>query len=653
MHLRAFLITSLIISVAFAPIRASGMAVHVTQGASENALNYLATQQAQDGSVGGFDTSPWVAVAVRAAGQDPEGPAWTKPGGSLADYLRDSVSQVNMTKATEVEKFILGLVAVGEDPSRVSGIDLVAQLESLTSGGQIGDGALLNDDFWGVLALAAAGRAADEIVASSALFIKSHQNADGGWGYAVGVDSDPDDTAAAIQALISAGVTAGDFSILNALNYLHALQSSDGGIPSYGTVNSSTDAWVVQAVIAAGQDPEAPDWTREGSSLYQNLLSFGNADGSYNWTNPNPDWADRVFSTALAVPALAKQANPIGEGYIVDVRVEGSSATVWAGKVFVSSTHITDDQGTVHYIPEPTAIGALSQASKAGGFPFIVHNYAFGLFVSSINNEAGSGASGWEYRVNWVMAQVGADSFVLQKTTPPDPPHTGVLWYWGDWNSSGWTDNPLNLELDKTDAVQNQTIIARVSYFNGIGWLPAPDATILFGPLTYRTDENGEAQIAVPDAGTYTVWAEKAGYVRSGQVQVEVSELQGVLIYSQGTSTTMYTVTTGKTSTSTQVVTATVYQISPALTRTVVSYATFTSTQTLRSTLSYSTTVQLATATITKTFEQQTSGSPQSPGPQPSLQYTSNSGVSVETVLLVIVIALMAFMLGRKRSDYF
>ena len=169
----------------------------------DNALDYLYRQQSSDGSIGGFGTSAWVTMAIAAAGEDPHD--WrigSNP--SIVDYLADNAASAGLV--TDYARMILAITAANENPTSFGGVNFVAQLKASCSAGQIGDSSVLNDDFWGVMALIAAGESpSSEVVANSVAFIKSNQNGDGGWSWGAGGASDVDDTAAAIMALVSAG----------------------------------------------------------------------------------------------------------------------------------------------------------------------------------------------------------------------------------------------------------------------------------------------------------------------------------------------------------------------------------------------------------------------------------------------------------------
>jgi prenyltransferase beta subunit len=117
----------------------------------------------------------------------------------------------------------------------------------------MGDDSILNDDFWGVMALVAAGLDPDasDAIQDSVSFILANQDEDGGWSWGGGQPSDVDDTAAAIMALIAAGHSPGSAPVADGLSYLKAAQMSNGGFESWGETNSATNSWAINSIAAA------------------------------------------------------------------------------------------------------------------------------------------------------------------------------------------------------------------------------------------------------------------------------------------------------------------------------------------------------------------------------------------------------------------
>ena len=479
----------------------------------EKALDYLRSIQQPDGCISDFATSSWAVMAIAAAGEDPN--EWkVDDGPSIVDYLIENRDMLNLSKASDVERFILSMTAADKDPRNINGTNYVEILKGLFHDGQIGTEEWLFDDFWGVLALISAGEAANSTeIQETVNFIKEHQNADGGWGWAVGAGSDVDDTAAAVMALIASGEHSLAEEIQEALEYLKENQQPDGGFPSWGVTNSASDSWAIGAICSVGQNPY--EWKVNDTSVMDHLLSLQNEDGSFNWTSSDPPWVNRALMTSYAIVALCQKQYPVN-GLSIYLRIEGSESTIWRRTVFVAASIIIDDNGTQHYFTEPTALGALDKASEIGGFNYKVQQTAWGLYLYSVAGEEAAGTKGWLYRVNYIMPWVGADNFILNVTSPPSPPHEELLFYYGEW-----TYLPLRITADKTEACIGEKITIFVEYFNDTcsEWFPLENATVHFMSGLYSTNAMGYVVVTV--YADSLVWAEKEGFVRSDVIEIE------------------------------------------------------------------------------------------------------------------------------------
>ena len=487
-----------------------------------DALDYLRGQQSTDGSISDFATSSWVVMAIVAAGEDPN--SWQVGSNpSIVDYLATNAG--NASSVNDYSRMILAIAAAGEDPTNFGGINFLSLLKAAYDGYQIGDNSLLHDDFWGVMALVAAGEElTSTIIQDSVSFILNNQNGDGGWSWGVGQASDVDDTAAAIMALIAAGQSAGSTPIAAALVYIKSTQMDNGGFESWGSTNSATDSWGIDSLVAAGEDPTSAGWqSGMGNDPIDDMLTFQNPDGSFNWTQATP--SNMELMTSYAIPALLGVPYPVAvlqplEGVTIDVRIEGQSDTVWSGTVTVNDSTIVDEQGGQHYLPEPTALGALDQASQLGGFSYVVQDTAYGLYVYSINGQEPEGMAGWMFRVDYVSPVVGAADFILDQTTPPIPPHQEVLFAYAEWGQP-----PLRVEVDDTNPDVGDTFTVAVTEHNdGTGtWLPTDSATV-HADQYYTTGPDGTSAITINKDLTVEVYAEKDGYIRSNRVIVVVGE---------------------------------------------------------------------------------------------------------------------------------
>ncbi|MGQ9703658.1 MAG: prenyltransferase/squalene oxidase repeat-containing protein [Actinomycetota bacterium] len=291
-------------------ILAALSAIVPAQAGTGEALAYIRNHQTPDGgfcepgrgSTGQDATTSWCIMALAAAGVDPSG---LRPKGrSPLDFL--ATQSANWRSVTDYERTLLAVVAGGGNPYEFAGLDLVAKVRSCQrSGGNIGDA--VNSNAFGMLAYKAAGI---EIPPGAVDWHKMVQNRDGGWGNSPGAASNPDMTAASIMALRAAGVAPGDSSITAALSYLHSIQNADGGFAFQSTSSDvAATAWCVQALVAAGQDPAGPGWSKNGNTPWGFILSMQAPDGHFTWMqgrDVNPLW-----TTAYAVCSLSRKPYPV------------------------------------------------------------------------------------------------------------------------------------------------------------------------------------------------------------------------------------------------------------------------------------------------------------------------------------------------------
>ena len=257
------------------------------------------------------------------------------------------------------------------------------------------------------------------------------------------------------------------------------------------------------------------------------VYALNTTDGSLRWSYnvglcvmSSPAVADGI----LFVGADDGSVYAFGENPAIttNIRIECKNETIWYGDVTFSNSTIVDTANVSHYLDKPTALGALDAASKLVNFSYAVENQTEGLLVESIRGEAKNPETGdrWLYRVDYCLPTVGAADFVVGVTEPPSTPHREILWYYG----SGATD-PLDVTLDKTSVAVGEFFNVTVRYYNDTasGWEPLDNATVYVGTINYMTDSDGNATLSLSSAGTYTVYAEKEGFIRSPKRDVRVS----------------------------------------------------------------------------------------------------------------------------------
>lgn len=274
------------------PVLFASAAIPETKAVANGAAFLLSIQDPSGGygasSAGqAFDSI----FAVRSAGLDPSKDV-VAGGKSPADYVKAQAAA--QTKPAAAAKAALAAKAVGLDPKAVGGTNLIA---AVTGGFDAATGKYASDDFSQSIAMLGLACTGNTVPAAASTALKATQLADGGWGF--GGASDPDTTAIAIQALVAAGASKTDASVAKAITHLKGTIGVDGGWGFDPTAsNASSTAYVVQALIAAGEDVNIPQYIRPGPSPVTFLLSQQNADGSFIGF-------DAVFATNQALPALA------------------------------------------------------------------------------------------------------------------------------------------------------------------------------------------------------------------------------------------------------------------------------------------------------------------------------------------------------------
>ncbi|HHF58912.1 MAG TPA: hypothetical protein ENL44_01780, partial [Thermoplasmatales archaeon] len=419
------------------------------------ALNFLRSKQSEDGKIGDPATTTWAAMAICAANENIE--SWN----NLVDYLEECINCLDHEKATDWERHALAIVACNENPRNFGGVDFVEKIETFYDGEQIGDRNLLNDDFWGIIALISCGvDRENSLIQNVKRYIIEHQNEDGGWGVSREGTSDVDSTSAAIMALIACGENKSSDVVQKGLDFLRSKQSSEGGFTSWGITNSASTSWAMMAICAAGENPN--NWIKNGRSPVDYLLNLQNDDGSFRWNESidmNAEWM-----TSYAIPALLGKYYPVNiyqsqenqpESWTGYIRIEGESGTIWEGNVTVSDTvvmaiNISTNQMEEHYIPYPSVLGALIEASKIGDFDCTILYYPSwdSLYVKSI----GGCSDWWHYWVDYEIPMVSCDRYELTEN------NRDILFGYLET----WEVHALKISLEKTEVRTNEIFIVTV-----------------------------------------------------------------------------------------------------------------------------------------------------------------------------------------------
>lgn len=320
------------------------------------ALLYLQSQQSSDGSIpsspGSYTPSELYAIGGAAAGYDPK--ALSHGGSSVIDYLAANVNGA-CRPATDPSgsagacgELIQAVVAARQDPTSFAGAKLVERLNGYhnlrTANGAYGDG----QAFTQALALQGLVAAAAPVPSDAVSFLERAQNSKGGWDYldvkddpnaAANFDSsDTNSTAMALMALDAAGDHSGDSL---ALRWLHTQQQPDGGFPYQqgSPADPDSTALVIQAILGAGQNPQASNWSKSGHAPLQELIATQASSGGYAFPgNKSPD----AFTTSQVPPALELQAFPVTGTYALGFTPAAEGHATRGALVYLQSQQSSD-----------------------------------------------------------------------------------------------------------------------------------------------------------------------------------------------------------------------------------------------------------------------------------------------------------------------
>lgn len=286
-------------------------------GGTPEALDWLRARQSADGGFAGdFDGASSLGATMEAifaivgGGEDPAD--WVRDGNTPISFLESQASEALSTPG-DTAKLILATVAAGQDPRDFGGLDLLASLEATLDDSHRYGGAEAGNVFaqsLAILALKAAGR---PIPTSAVDWLVNVQLEDGSWswnGDTTPGGGDSNTTALAVQSLVAAGGQ--DAAVSKALEYLRGIQNEDGGFPyqkpsSFGSdTDANSTAYVIQALIATGNDPSGDKWAVGGTTPVAALTALQLENGAFAWQSSVP--GENYLATAQAMPALAGKA---------------------------------------------------------------------------------------------------------------------------------------------------------------------------------------------------------------------------------------------------------------------------------------------------------------------------------------------------------
>lgn len=245
-------------------------------------------------------SSPDEIIAVEALGLEVE------KGFDFPDLKSQDFTSISLGDLT---KTIIALTLIGEDPTHISGQNLVTLLEGyIKEDGSIQDSYGSTTDIWVLFALESVSSSKTQLVANH---LANNANDDGGYWYKFNgtKTSSPDTTGWAIEALSNANKQTYATSIQKALEYLKGEKKKDA---SYGMAPSAdTQSCVLQGMFAYDK---ASTLLNDGDAI-DVLLSFQLDDGSFKSEiydkdyNPTGTYEFNAYTTMEAARCLGTYKN--------------------------------------------------------------------------------------------------------------------------------------------------------------------------------------------------------------------------------------------------------------------------------------------------------------------------------------------------------
>jgi hypothetical protein len=312
------------------------------------AIQYLASKQMADGSIDASlaETADFV-LGAASDGVDPN-TLKASSGKSVYDFFAADLgtgSPKAYTDANQLGKLIQALVTGHFDPTKFAGKNLLAKLTGSpmydSSTGAYADGLGGSNQAFtqaqAILGLTSAKNGAFTVPAKALTELKGLRSTSGptkgGW-QAFG-SFDTNTTSMALMALTAAGDTAGNDTAMysDAFGFLRTQQDPNSGgftfTTDFGTDSDpDSDALVIQALTAGGQDPGSLTWSNAKGNAVGDILSFQDpATGGFFFSHGGKLQA---FATSQVPAGLTRTPFPVAGKYSAGATIPAPGCPVAA-----------------------------------------------------------------------------------------------------------------------------------------------------------------------------------------------------------------------------------------------------------------------------------------------------------------------------------
>ena len=199
----------------------------------------------------------------------------------LEEYVKACNGVLHNRKYTEYSRVVLAVTAIGKDPRNVAGYNLITPLGDFEK--TVWQG--INGPVWALIALDSGNYAVEvnkdaKVQATREMYVDyilDRQKADGGWSLSESTPSEIDITAMVLQALSSyRHIEKVDKAIGKALVFL---QNKTEGFSGSGEATCESAAQVLTALCMLGIDCNSPEFTINGKTLLDEILSYYTGKG--------------------------------------------------------------------------------------------------------------------------------------------------------------------------------------------------------------------------------------------------------------------------------------------------------------------------------------------------------------------------------------